>query len=199
MSLGTFIVLDGPDGSGTTLHTRLLSEKLQSEGRAVMLTAEPTSGPIGTWVREQLHNHSNLPAEALQLLFTADRAAHVRDVIFPALAAGKDIICDRYTYSTIAYGEAAGLDAQWLAGIQSPFPVPTCTIFALPSIDVCFERLARRESRDMFEKRDLQERVHASYHRMAKHDSSINVIDTAGEKAVSAEKIWQIVRGRISA
>jgi dTMP kinase len=190
---GTFIVLDGPDGSGTTLHTKLLCERLQAEGKEVVQTAEPTDGPIGTWIREQLKNGVQIPAAAIQLAFTADRAWHVEHVIQPALDAGKTVVCDRYSFSTIAYGSALGLDAAWLTNMNALFLKPDITIFALPSIDVCMERLSRRSFNDSFEKRELQEKVHAAYQSLSASDSSITTIDTSGEKQETANKIWEIV------
>ncbi len=191
-----FIVLDGPDGSGTTLHSKLLAERFQAEGKEVLLTAEPTDGPIGSWIREQLKSGTQIPAAAIQLAFTADRAWHMEHVVLPALSAGKIVICDRYSYSTIAYGKALGLDEDWLTQMNAIFLKPDVTIFALPSIDVCMERLSRRSFNDSFEKRDLQEKVHAAYKMLAASDASIAIVDTEGEKPDIAAKIWEIVSVR---
>lgn len=197
-----FIVFEGPDGAGTTLHSRLLAEKLISEGHRVILTAEPTDGPIGTWIRTNLRTesaHSPLSPQALQLLFCADRAEHIEKVIKPALAEGKIAISDRYTLSTIAYGGTFGVDREWLKKINEGFLKPDVTILALPSIAVCMERLGRREVRDMFEKEELQEKIHAAYRALAQEHASIAVVDTSGEKATAAEHIWNLVSGRIGA
>ncbi len=191
-----FIVLEGPDGAGTTLHSKLLAEKLVSEGKKVILTAEPTDGSIGTWIRSELSKGS-LPASALQLLFCADRAEHVQKVIEPALQEGTFVISDRYTLSTIAYGEIFGVDREWLKGINQAFRKPDLTILALPPISVCIERLNRREKRDMFEKEELQQKIHSAYKTLAAEDPSIKVIDTSGDKAAGAGMIWEVVRGML--
>ena len=159
-------------------------------------TAEPTDGPIGTWVREQLKSGAEIPAAAIQLAFTADRAWHVEHVIQPALDAGKTVVCDRYSFSTVAYGSALGLDTEWLTNMNALFLKPDVTIFALPSIDVCMERLSRRSFNDSFEKRELQEKVHAAYKALAASDVSISIVDTEGEKQEIAEKIWNVVNTR---
>ena len=191
-----FIVLEGPDGAGTTLHSKLLAEKLVAEGKQVVLTAEPTDGAIGSWIRGEL-NRGALPASALQLLFCADRAEHVEKVIKPALAEGKFVVSDRYTLSTIAYGETFGVDREWLKTINEAFPKPDVTILALPPISVCLERLGRRETRDMFEKEELQVKIHAAYKKLAEEQPQIHIVDTGGEKAVGAGVIWDLVRGRL--
>lgn len=193
-----FIVLEGPDGSGTTLHSKLLAEKFVAEGHQVVLTAEPTDGSIGSWIRQELSKGS-LPASALQLLFCADRAEHVEKVIKPALAEGKVVISDRYTLSTIAYGETFGVDPQWLKKVNEGFPKPDLTLLALPPISVCIERLNRRETRDIFEQEDLQLKIHTAYKALAQEDASIKIVDTSGEKNVSATEIWGLVSATMTA
>lgn len=191
---GRFIVLDGPDGSGTTLHSRLLSERLQKEGNSVLATAEPSSGVIGTSLRTMLKS-GELSGDALQLLFTADRADHIHHAIEPALKEGMSVVCDRYISSTIAYGEALNLDTAWLENMNKKFIQADALIFLLPPINVIMERLAERKSHESLETHEMQERVHMAYTRMAQQDSSIVVIDTSGKKEEVAEKIWQSVVG----
>ncbi len=112
------IILEGPDGSGTTTHSALLAETLRKEGRDVLLTCEPTDGPIGRFIRGELSKEKIDSPAALQLLFTADRAWHVDTVIRPALEAGKTVITDRFSLSTIVYGEALGIDKEWLESMN---------------------------------------------------------------------------------
>jgi len=193
---GVFIVLEGPDGAGTTLHSKLLAEKLMAEGKEVVLTAEPTGGSIGTWIRQEL-DRGSLPPSALQLLFCADRAEHLSKLIEPALSEGKFVISDRYTLSTIAYGETFGVDREWLKSINEHFLKPDLTILAMPPISVCIERLNRREKRDMFEKEELQQKIHGAYKALVAEDPSIEVVDTSGEKTVGADMIWEMVRGML--
>ena len=190
-SAGRFIVIDGPDGSGTTTHARLLSEALTREGRSCLLTTEPSDGPIGRFVRDLLHAGDPVAPDALQLLFVADRAWHVRDVIAPALARGKTVICDRYIASTIAYGESLGLDVSWLKELNKNFIHPDRSIFLLPPIAVCLQRLAKRERHDALELQELQERVHASYQRYAQQHPEILAIDSSGTKDAVAAQILE--------
>jgi dTMP kinase len=188
---GRFIVIEGPDASGTTLHSRLLAERLAKEGVPVLLTAEPTDGPIGRYIRTILAGSERIPSSALQLLFTADRAWHLHSVVLPALKEGKTVISDRYALSTIAYGIALGLGEEWLKSMNKDFILPDVQILALPPIEVCRERLARREKRDILEQEDLQEKIHGAYRSLAKKDPSILMLDTSGEKETVAESLWK--------
>lgn len=191
-----FIVLDGPDGSGTTYHSRLLTDRLIKERHAVLLTAEPTDGRIGKQIREHL-KRNDLSFEELQKLFVEDRRDHVDSVIQPALDRGETVICDRYLLSTVAYGAATGGKAEELLRLNAGFPKPDCTILLLPPLGVCLERLSRRPSQDMFETRALQEKVHAAYRELADSDPTIRVIDSSGSKEEVAEKILTVVNGFI--
>lgn len=190
---GTFIVLDGPDGAGTTTQCRMLAEQLHASGIDVLLTAEPTDGPIGGWIRQLLSGQQQVSPLALQLLFCADRALHSEQVIAPALAAGKTVICDRYWYSTVAYAEAQDLQSATLRRLNESFPEPTCVIFTLPPIEVSLERMGRRPDHDLFEREDLQRKIHDAYARMAAADPRIRIVDTARAKEESALEILALV------
>lgn len=189
---GTFIVMEGPDGSGTTRHSELLAERMRSAGYDVVLTAEPTQGPIGLQIRSLLQGTALPPADALQLLFCADRAQHVAEVISPALEAGKVVICDRYALSTVVYGAATGLSRKWLTEINLAFPQPDLTIVTLPPFAVCMERIGKRGTLDQFEKASLQERVYEQYKTIK--EPSTFFVDTSGDKNEVAEHVWQTVR-----
>jgi dTMP kinase len=94
-----FIVLEGLDGSGTTSTAKLLGERLDA-----IVTHEPTDGPIGGLIQSFLQRRIIIESpKALLALFLADRAEHTFQIIAPALARKKIVICDRYTPSTIVY------------------------------------------------------------------------------------------------
>ncbi len=189
----SFIVLEGPDGSGTTTQTRLLAERLRAEGRDVLTTAEPTAGTVGAWIRQILRGGSGLSSLAVQLLFCADRAEHTERVILPALAAGKTVLCDRYWHSTVAYAEAQGLDPAVLAELNRAFVQPNHVVFALPPLSVCMERMDRRPEKEIFEHEELQKKIHAAYRRLADADRRIAVVDTSGAKDATAAEIARLV------
>lgn len=199
---GLFIVLDGPDASGTSTQTKLLVERLQKEGHEVMQTAEPTDGPAGKHIREFLKPQASLPAAQpdpmeLQLLFTKDRAWHVEHVIEPALKEGKIVVCDRYWHSTIIYADSQGLDVTELKKLNNNFIQPDVVFFTLPPIEVSLKRLEKRASSEIFEREDLQRKIHNGYEEMAAKNPQIHVIDTAGEKEETGNQIWNIVKNRL--
>lgn len=191
---GKFIVLEGPDGSGTTTHSALLAEKLKKEGRDVVLTAEPTKSAIGLFIRAQLKAKSIDSPSALQLLFCADRAAHIETVIRPALAAGKTVISDRYVISTLIYGEALGLDPEWLLQVNTPFLQPDVMMIALPTFEVCMQRIGQRSQLDVFENLPFQRKIYDLYQRALDDDRSIMHIDTGKPQAESAQEVLKAVK-----
>jgi len=100
-----FITLEGPEGSGKTSQLPFLAEALRKEGYDLITTREPGGTAIGDQIRKvlfDLGNKSMQPRSEI-LLFQASRAQLVEEVIRPALAAGKVVLCDRYADSTLAY------------------------------------------------------------------------------------------------
>lgn len=189
-----FIVLEGPDGSGTSYHCRTLATNIDREGRAVLLTSEPTDGPVGSWIRALLREgEAPLPPSALQLLFTADRAWHCEHVITPALRVGTEVICDRFTPSTLIYGSAQGLPVSWLESLNKNFIQPDRMFLLLPPLTVCRERIARREQRDFFEERELQERIYEGYETFARAHPECLRVDTSGSKEEGSKQILALL------
>jgi dTMP kinase len=173
---GRFIVIEGIDGAGTTTQSRLLGERLRAAGRKVHVTAEPSGGAIGALVRQVLSGRLRGRApdgpfdpEALALLFAADRLDHARSEILPALAAGLDVVSDRYTLSSLAYQSLTTGDAAWVERINARAPAPDVTILleVVPAVAFARRRSASH-SREIFEKAAFQRRVAASYERAAR-------------------------------
>ena len=189
---GLFIVVEGPDGSGTTKHANLLAQHFRDAGAEVIVTQEPTEGEIGQDIRQILESGKLPPPDAMQLLFCADRAQHVKEVILPALSEGKTVICDRYTLSTIVYGTVMGLDSEWLKDVNKQFPKPDLTVITLPPYDICTERIGKRVSIDYFEQEEFRKRVYQEY--QSAEDLATIVIDTSGEKKNVAEGLWSQVQ-----
>lgn len=187
---GRFIVLEGPDGSGTTMHTSLLAERLRTSGATVLQTCEPTPGPIGLFIREHLKKQT-LPSDALQLLFTADRAWHLAQDVLPALEQGSTVISDRYWLSTVVYAEALGLNASGLEQMNKTFKEPDAQIVLLPPFEVCLERLGKRAERDILETDSIQKRVYDGYVKYC-DIYGIPVIDSSGSVEETAALIAKI-------
>ncbi len=117
-----FVTFEGPEGSGKTTQIALLERALHATGRRVVATREPGGTPIGEQIRAVLHAHENValvPAAEI-LLYAADRAQHVREVVVPALQRGDIVLSDRYAESTLAYqGYGRGLDMEALRHITA--------------------------------------------------------------------------------
>ncbi|MDP7247672.1 MAG: dTMP kinase [Candidatus Peribacteraceae bacterium] len=188
-----FIVFEGPDGSGTSLHAKLLFKRLLEAKLSVISTFEPTDGPIGSIIREKLKSHDEIPPDELQKLFVKDREWHISEVIKPALGKGSIVISDRYYHSTICYGKALGLDETKLKNLNKDFIQPQVVFFLLPPFEVCKERMSRREHHDSLEGNELQMKVYEMYKKMAEEDPSIIVVDTSEEKEEVAENIYKHV------
>jgi dTMP kinase len=166
---GVFIVFEGLDGSGISTQAAFLEKHLREEGYSTLLTKEPTTGLIGGMIREALKESWNASYKSIQLLFCADRARHLEEVILPAIAKGKIVICDRYIFSTLAYGFASGVDTHWLYNVNREFRMPDLTVYIDVSPDISVSRLEKgRNHRELFEKRETLSRVRKAYLNLAK-------------------------------
>ncbi len=176
-SPGRFITIEGPDGSGKTSQAARLAEALRERGFDVVLTREPGGTALGDRVREIVLTRGREPIapRADALLFNAARAQHVFEVIDPALAAGRVVVCARYADSTLAYqgyGEGVPLDElREIIRIATAGRTPDRTIL----LDLPVEAGLRRKSPDDHETRfetvfDLgfHERVRAGFLEMAR-------------------------------
>lgn len=125
-----FVVLEGGDGAGKSTQAALLATHLQDHGREVVRTREPGGTPIGEKLRSLVldHGHGDVDARTEALMFAAARAAHVEQLILPALARGAAVVCDRYVDSSVAYqgvGRSLGTDEvltlnRWATGGLRP-------------------------------------------------------------------------------
>ena len=196
---GKFIVSDGLDGSGqSTKAARLIDclndpkQKLRFGHTGVHLTKEPTSGLIGGLIRGQLNHDWQSSPECLQLLFAADRAWHLEKEIIPLLEKGIIVVCDRYFFSSLAYGAVGIKDANWLFQINSNFLLPDITFFLRVSPKICLERIQKnRHGITLFEQEQILEKVRGNYKRLVPKFKNIYVIP--GERP--ADKIAKDIIG----
>lgn len=150
--MSLFITFEGPEGSGKTTQARLLVEYLRARGYPVLYTREPGGTEISEQIRHVILSTRNkaMQSEAEVLLFSAARAQIVAELIRPALAVGKIVICDRYADSTMAYqGYGLGLDLDALRAITrfaTGGLVPERTFYVDVPVEV---GLARRQRGEM--------------------------------------------------
>jgi len=155
---GQFLTFEGVDGAGKSTHVNWVVQWLESHGKVVVSSREPGGTPVGEAIRALVLN-TPMHLETETLLMFAARAEHVRTVIEPALAAGKWVVCDRFTDATQAYqgaGRQLGQDrVTALANWVHPNLKPNRTwLFNVP-LDVAKERLNRTRTQDRFEQEEL--------------------------------------------
>jgi dTMP kinase len=199
-----FVVLEGIDGSGTTTQLGRLQAHLEARGRAVHPTREPSTGPVGRLLREILLGQHRLPGGepadglAMALLFAADRRDHVRREIEPALAAGRDVVSDRYLMSSLAY-QAEEAERAWVAELARALPVPDLTLLLdLPVEVAAARRLAAGRVVERYDDDRLLARVADSYRRLAAADARAVVIDARGSVDEVAAAIASAVDGLLA-
>src|SRR5258708_28443541 len=148
---GLFLSLEGGEASGKSIQAKRLAERLSAEGHRVVSVREPGSTPVGERVRDIVLHAQEIPlgANAQALLYSTARAQLVRDVIRPALSAGKIVIVDRYYDSPLAYqGYGHGADLAQLREVTA-FAVgdtrPDRTLLLDLPVEAAAERQATRK------------------------------------------------------
>jgi dTMP kinase len=187
MSRGRFITVEGIDGAGKSSHLDFLLQQVKARGDDAVLTREPGGTPAGEKIREVvLHAAMNAKAEALMMF--AARAEHVATVIEPALAAGRWVVCDRFSDATYAYQcGGRGLPREFVVGLERlvhPGLQPDATFLFDLEPAIAYERQRGRERNpDKFEseKQDFFRRVRESYlERAREHSRRFHLIDASG-------------------
>jgi dTMP kinase len=188
---GSLIVFEGLDQSGKQTQAELLRDRLRQDGHKARLVSFPDYGTsIGEEIARALQGERDYDADVMQLLYVANRYERKADLL-RWLEGGLILVCDRYSASSIAYGEAQGLDSAWLVEIQKYLPKPAMTFL----LEIAPEAAAQRKAadRDRYE-RDLalQRRVRDSYHRQAAEQGWIT-LDGERPKQVIATDVLAAV------
>jgi dTMP kinase len=211
--MACFITFEGIEGCGKTTQMRILAKRLESLGNDVTTTREPGGCPIADKIREILldaENSALVPLAEL-LLYAAARAQHVAEVVTPALAAGRVVLCDRFTDATLAYqGYGRALDRETidrLNGLATSGVRPDLTVLLDCPVETGLERaMARinstdgaREERFELEAMEFHRRVRDGYLQLAAREPNrFVIVDGAAGVAETAAAIETVVLARMS-
>jgi dTMP kinase len=192
---GQLIAFEGLDQSGKQTQAELLRDRLKADGRKARLVSFPDYGTsIGEEIARALQGEREYGPDVMQLLYIANRYERKPDLL-RWIEGGLILVCDRYMASSVAYGEAFGLDPAWLVDMQKFLPPPALTIV----LDIAPETAVARKAldRDKYE-RDLalQSRVRESYLRQAAGDGWV-VIDGEQAKDMIAADVVNAVTSRL--
>jgi len=193
---GLIIAFEGLDQSGKQTQAEMLRDRLRADGRKSRLVSFPDyATSIGEELARALAGEREYGADVMQLLYVANRYERKPD-LQRWLDGGLILVSDRYTASSIAYGEAFDLDASWLIDMQKFLPPAALTIF----LDISPETAVQRKAagRDRYE-RDLalQRRVRDSYKRQATEQGWV-VLDGERPKDAIAADVFSAVTSRLS-
>lgn len=207
---GTYIALEGIDGSGKTTQAEKLAEYYRSQGKEVVTTREPRKeGLIGDLVQKVLLGTEKLPSVSLQYLFSADRSAHHEELVLPALKEGKVVITDRCFWSAIVYGildrtggEYDKNDADLLLITQSilsmyhQFTVPDYSIYLQISLKTAMGRITTKDDeKEIYEDEGKLEKLITGYEFVQKKFSEeITIVDGEGSVGEVTKKLIERIK-----
>jgi dTMP kinase len=184
---GAFISLEGVEGVGKSTNVAFTADAVRRAGYEVVTTREPGGTQLGERVRDWILNgdHGVLSPEIETLLMFAARARHLDELIRPALAAGRWVVCDRFTDATFAYqGGGRGASRALIEALETEIQKglrPDLTLLLDAPLDVGTSRIGDRTP-DHFERerRPFFERVRAAYLSLAsQYPDRIKIVDAA--------------------
>lgn len=218
---GLLLTFEGGEGSGKSTQVRLLFQRLQTLGWPCLCTREPGGTPLGQSLRELLLHKTETRLDPLAelLLYAADRAQHITEVIHPALQSGHLVLCDRHTDSTLAYqGYGRGLDLSLIEQLNTMATQgirPDITFWLKLSPDLGLARTQQRQSTparssivspqpdppqpDRMEQTALafHNRIATGFAQLAQTDPDrIHAIEAEASPDCVAEQIWQTLTSR---
>lgn len=148
MDLGSFIVIEGPNGVGKSTIIEVLFLRLKENGVEVVPTKEPSKSELGLYIRQNQNRYSK---DVLACLVAANRYEHIETIIRPAVEKGKVVLCDRYFPSSLVYQLMDGLDPGFVHGLNQKILIPDLTVFLTASENILKERLNQRDDKTRFE------------------------------------------------
>ncbi len=199
MNKGKFIVLEGVEGAGKSRQCSLLVDALNANGCPAVLTREPGGAPLAEALRRLLLDPAYSPDAISELyMYSAARRDHLNKAVFPALDDGKVVVCDRFTYSTLAYqGYGRGLDIDFIRKVNACTITPLTVDLALfidVSPEVGFARKGGADRSDRLERENSEffDRVYDGFKAMCAAGELVSV-SADGTKEQTAQKIYKAV------
>ena len=186
---GKFIVLEGLDGSGSSTQCELLKNYLAVRGIKAIVTKEPTTA--SKKIHAVLRHRTVAPSPLeFQKMYIADRLAHIKNIIVPALAKGKTVICQRYALSTFAYGTAFGVSQK---DLRHDFLRPDISFLLDLPANIAMKRIeSRKKTTEYFEKTQKLAKIRGQYLKLAKKFKAI-IIDARPIPELIVKKIlWHM-------
>lgn len=201
---GKFVTFEGCEGSGKSTQIRLLGEKLAEAGVDFVITREPGGSDVAEQIRKIILDGRNTAMcdECEALLYAAARVQHLREIVVPALDAGKLVVCDRYVDSSLAYqGAARGLGYDYISEINSSALkeyAPDLTVFLNISPQAAFERKHGADEDDRMEALGLRfhEKVYNGYLGLIEKFPRICPVECGGSKWETNEKIFNLLKDK---
>ncbi|MGH8278436.1 MAG: dTMP kinase [Gammaproteobacteria bacterium] len=207
MARGRFISVEGIEGVGKSTHLRFIRAWLVRRAVRVLCTREPGGTVLAEQIRRLLLDSTlrQLPPLSELLLMFAARASHVREVIRPALASGRWVLCDRFSDASYAYqGAGRGLGPRPVATLEllvlGRFK-PDFTLLLDAPVQTGLARMRKRGPRDRFEREQQTffQRVRRAYLARARQEPRrFQIVDARGEPSVVRARIATVLEERVS-
>lgn len=186
---GTFIVIEGADGAGTTTQSKKLAKELDA-----YWTYEPTGNKIGEKVDEMISS-DDYSAEAIALGFAADRMVHLEEEVVPRLKKGETVVCDRYYHSSLVYQPVLGADFDRVKDLNRYALKPDLTVVLDVPADTGMERVDERgHDGNIFEELSFQQKVVVKYRELSNRlDEDIELVDSSRSREEVFSDILDLV------
>lgn len=197
MKQGIFITLEGPDGSGKSTQIQYIKEYFEENGMPCVFTREPGGTAIGEKLRAIILDRDNSEMSSMTeaLLYAASRAQHVEELIKPALAEGKAVVCDRFIDSSIAYqgyGRGLGEPVRIINELAVDGCLPDVTFLMVLSPEEGKSRIGgRSQDRLEQEKLEFHNRVYEGYRKLAQdYPQRFVEINASGDRESVRREIY---------
>lgn len=156
--ISNFFVIEGLDGAGTTTQAK----KLATEVPNSIFTWEPTDSEIGKMLRRILSQNLSIDKTTLAYLFASDRSNHLYNNGIIKQCDTHKVFCDRYILSSFAY-QSIDIKEETVLNLNKNFPIPQKTFFIDTPVDICMQRLAKRDNHEIYEHHELQLKIREKY------------------------------------